>query len=209
MNTITIEGQLRSETGKKATRQLRSEEKTPGVIYGGPKEINFSAPILAFKDLIYTSKFQIAEIKIGDKTYKCVLKDLQFHPVTDELLHIDLLELVDDSKVIVSIPLKFVGQSVGVKAGGKLRKKLKSLKIKSLPKDLKESITIDITKLKIGESIRVEEIKGYEFEVLNSPRIPIVAVAASRNITVDEEAMDVEDGGEEGDTEGEAEKEKE
>src|SRR5699024_13777 len=107
METIIIEGQLRSETGKKATRRLRSEEKTPGVIYGGPKEISFSAPELAFKDLVYTPKFQLAEIKIEGKSYKCVLKDLQFHPVTDQLLHLDFLELIEDKKVIVTLPIKF------------------------------------------------------------------------------------------------------
>src|SRR5699024_2113723 len=164
MNTITIEGQLRSETGKKATRRLRSEEKTPGVIYGGPKEISFSAPELAFKDLVYTPKFQLAEIKIEGKSYKCVLKDLQFHPVTDQLLHLDFLELIEDKKVIVTLPIKFVGQAPGVKAGGQLMTKLKSLKVKAYPRDLKEFIEVDIGKLKLGDNIRVADVKEDAFE---------------------------------------------
>ncbi len=182
MKTITIEGQLRSEIGKKATRQLRSEEKTPGVIYGGPKEITFSAPELAFRDLIYTSEFQLAEVKLGDKTYTCVLKDLQFHPVTDRLLHIDLMELVEDKQIVVSLPLKFEGQPVGVKAGGRLMTKLKSLKVKSYPKDLKENIVVNIESLELGKNIRVQDVKEDAFEILNSPRIPIASVVTTREL---------------------------
>ena len=131
MKTITIEGQLRTEMGKQATRQLRSEEKVPGVIYGGAKEVNFSAPTASFKTLVYTPDFQLAEVKVDGKTYKCILKDLQFDKVTDELIHVDLLELVEDRPVTATIPLKFVGASKGVKDGGKLITKMKALKVKT------------------------------------------------------------------------------
>ena len=140
MKTITIEGHLRTESGKKATRQVRSQEHVPGVIYGGEKEINFHASAKDLKPLVYTSEFQKAEVKVGGKTYTTILKDLQFDRVTDKLTHIDLLELVDGKKVLATIPVKFTGNSAGVKAGGKLVTKLKSLKIKCLPKDLKEFI---------------------------------------------------------------------
>ena len=133
MKTITIEGQLRTELGKGATRQLRSQDKVPGVIYGGAKEINFSAPAMAFKSLVYTPDFQFAEIKLNGDTHRCILKDLQFDKVTDKLIHVDLLELVEDKKVIASIPLKFVGNPVGVKDGGKLHIKMKALKVKTYP----------------------------------------------------------------------------
>lgn len=182
MKTITIEGQLRSGIGKKATRQLRSEGKTPGVIYGGPKEISFSAPEQAFKDLLYTPEFQQAEVKLGDQTYTCVLKDLQFHPVTDQLLHVDFMELVEDKKVVVTLPLKFVGQAVGVKAGGRLMTKLKSLKVKAYPKDLKEYIEVNVEKLELGKNIRVLDVKEDAFEILNSPRIPIASVVTTREL---------------------------
>src|ERR1700722_4674505 len=109
MKTITIEGHLRTEMGKQATRQLRSEEKVPGVIYGGAKEINFSAPAAAFKNVVYTPDFSVIEIKVDDKPFRCVLKDLQFDKVTDTLNHIDFLELVEDKKVIVTLPIKFTG----------------------------------------------------------------------------------------------------
>src|SRR6516225_6199010 len=106
MKTITIEGQLRTEKGKQATRQLRSEEKVPGVIYGGAKEVNFSAPATSFKTLVYTADFQLAEVKVDGKSYKCIMKDLQFDKVTDELIHVDFLELVEDRKIVATIPLK-------------------------------------------------------------------------------------------------------
>src|ERR1044072_7227989 len=104
MKSITIEGQLRTETGKKATRQLRSQGLVPGVIYGGTEEVSFSAPLLAFKSIVYTSAFQLAEINVGGKTYKCILKDLQFDKVSDQLSHVDFLELVADKAVIATIP---------------------------------------------------------------------------------------------------------
>ena len=96
MKSITIEGQLRTELGKQATRQLRSQENVPGVIYGGAKEISFYAPAIAFKPLIYTPEFQFAEVKLDGNSYRCILKDLQFDKITDHLIHIDLLELVED-----------------------------------------------------------------------------------------------------------------
>src|SRR3954453_14904860 len=144
MKTITIEGQLRTEHGKLATRQLRSQELVPGVIYGGAQEINFSAPAKAFKALVYTPNFQLAEVSVGGKTYRCILKDLQFDKVSDELIHVDLLELVEDRKVVASIPVKYVGAAVGVKEGGKLVPKMKTLKIKTYPRFLKEQIEVNI-----------------------------------------------------------------
>src|SRR5947209_3739100 len=126
MNTITIEGQLRTEHGKTATRQLRSQELVPGVIYGGAQEVNFAAPARALKSLVYTPSFQFAEVKVDGKAYRCILKDLQFDKVSDELIHIDLLELVEDKKVVATIPLKFIGAPVGVKDGGKLITKMKA-----------------------------------------------------------------------------------
>src|ERR1700754_798782 len=130
MKTITIEGQLRSEFGKKATRQVRSEGQVPCVIYGGAETVSFSAPAVAFKNLVYTPDFQLAEIKLGGKIYRCVLKDLQFNTVTDALSHIDFLELVENTPVSVTLPIKITGSSEGVKAGGKLVVKIKSLKVK-------------------------------------------------------------------------------
>ncbi len=186
MKSITIEGQLRTESGKKATRQLRSQKMVPGVIYGGSKEINFSAPATAFKDIVYTPDFMLTNVIIDGNTYRCILKDLQFHKVTDLLLHVDFLELVEDKKVIATLPLNYIGVPAGVKAGGKLVTKMKSLKVKALPKYLKEHIDVNIEKLELNENIRVEDVIMDNMEVLNSPRIPIASVTLTRQLKQEE-----------------------
>ena len=188
MKTITIEGQLRTGLGKKATRQLRSQELVPGVIYGGAQEVNFSAPAKAFKNLVYTSQFQLAEVKVDGKAYTCILKDLQFDKVSDHLIHIDLLELVENKKVLADLPLKFTGTPAGVKEGGKLVTKMKSLKVKTLPKYLKENIEVDISNLNLNENVRVEDVKADNMEIMNSPRIPIASVVLTRQLKQEEAA---------------------
>jgi large subunit ribosomal protein L25 len=188
MKAITIEGQLRTETGKKATRQLRSQGLVPGVIYGGAQEVSFAAPVLAFKSLVYTPEFQVAEIKVEGKTYRTILKDIQFDKVTDELNHIDFLELVEDRAVVATLPIRFTGSSAGVKAGGKLITKIKSLKIKTLPKHLTENIEVDLTNLELNGNIRVEDVKVDNIEILNSPRIPIASVVMTRQLKQEEAA---------------------
>jgi large subunit ribosomal protein L25 len=191
MKTITIEGQLRTELGKRATRQLRSQDNVPGVIYGGAKEINFSAPAMAFKSLVYTPDFQFAEIKLNGDTYRCILKDLQFDKVTDKLIHVDLLELVEDKKVIASIPLKFVGSPVGVKDGGKLHIKMKALKVKTYPKYLRENINVNIDNLELNGNVRVEDVQVEHYEIMNSPRIPVASVTLTRELKQEEAATTV------------------
>jgi large subunit ribosomal protein L25 len=188
MKTITIEGQLRTELGKGATRQLRSQGLVPGVIYGGAKEINFSAPALAFKSLVYTPDFQFAEVKLNGDVYKCIMKDLQFDKVTDELIHVDLLELVEEKKVIADIPLKFVGNPVGVKEGGKLHIKMKALKVKTYPKYLKEHIEVNIDNLELNGNVRVEDVQVENYEIMNSPRIPIASITLTRELKQEEAA---------------------
>lgn len=188
MKTITIEGKLRTATGKTAARQLRSQDLVPGVIYGGATEVNFSVPAIALKPFIYTPDFQLIQVNIEGNSYTCILKDLQFNKVTDKLTHIDLLELVEGKKVTATIPLKFVGSSVGVKAGGKLELRLKSVKVKTLPKFLRENIEVDITNLELNANIRVQDIVADNFEILNSPRIPIASVTMTRQLKQEEAA---------------------
>lgn len=186
MKTITIEGSLRTGFGKTATRQIRSQELVPGVIYGGSQEISFQAPATAFKNLVYTPSFQVAEVVLDGKTYRTILKDLQFDKVDDSLIHVDLLELVEDKKVIADIPLKFVGVSPGVKDGGKLIIKMKSLKVKTYPKYLQEQIEVSIDELELNGNIRVEDVKVDNYEFLNSPRIPIASVTLTRQLKQEE-----------------------
>ena len=186
MKTITIKGQLRTGFGKTATREIRSQELVPGVIYGGAQEINFSAPAVAFKPLVYTPSFQLAEVDVDGKIYKCILKDLQFDKVSDSLIHVDLMELVEDKRIIATIPLKFTGSSKGVKDGGKFIAKLNSLKIKTYPKYLKEQIEVIVDDLELNGNIRVEDVKIEHYEILNSPRIPIASVVLTRQLKQEE-----------------------
>ncbi len=188
MKTITIEGQLRTETGKTATRRLRSQDLVPGVIYGGAQEVNFSVKSLALKPFIYTPDFQLVEMKVDGKSYTCILKDLQFNKVSDKLAHLDLLELVEGKKVSATIPLKFTGTAAGVKAGGKLEIRLKSVKIKTYPKYLKENIEVDLTNLELNANIRVQDIPAENLEIMNSPRIPIASVTMTRQLKQEEAA---------------------
>jgi large subunit ribosomal protein L25 len=188
MKSITIEGLLRTDYGKKATRVLRSQNLVPAVIYGGAAEINFSAPATAFKGLVYTSEFQIAEVLVDGKTYRCIMKDLQFNKVSDALEHIDFLELVEDKKVVATLPVKYVGTSIGVKSGGRLITKIKSLKVKALPKDLRENIEVDISKLELNGNIRVQDVVIPNIEIMNSPRIPMASVVMTRQLKQEETA---------------------
>jgi len=180
MKSVKIEGTRRSGLGKKATRQIRSEEQVPAVIYGGNETIHFSAPVMSFRTLVYTPEFQIAEISIDGKTYRTIMKDIQFDVVTDELNHIDFLELVDDRKVVATLPLKFVGQAQGVKDGGRLELKLKSLNVRTLPKHLLAAIEVNIDNLQLHGNIRVQDVNVENIEILNSPRIPIASVVTTR-----------------------------
>jgi large subunit ribosomal protein L25 len=128
-------------------------------------------------------------VKVDGKTYKCVLKDLQFHKVSDLLIHVDFLELVDDKKVTVTLPLKFTGTPAGVKAGGKLVTKIKSLKVKLLPKYLRENIELDLTALELNGNVRVQDVKADNMEIMNSPRIPIASVTMTRQLKQEEAAV--------------------
>lgn len=188
MKTITIDGQLRTGIGKKAARQLRSQELVPGVIYGGAAEVNFQTPAKSLKSLVYTPEFQLVEVNLDGKNYRCIMKDLQFDKVSDSLIHIDLLELVEDKKVVATLPLKFTGTSEGVKAGGKLELKMKALKVKTYPRFLQENIEVDITGLQLNGNIRVQDIKTDNMEVLNSPRIPVASVVLTRQLRQEESA---------------------
>jgi len=137
---------------------------------------------------VYTGAFQLAEVTVNKKTYKTILKDLQFDKVSDALTHVDLMELVADKKVVATIPIKFTGTAKGVKDGGKLIVKMKALKVKTLPKFLKENIDVDLTNLELNGNIRVEDVKMEHYEILNSPRIPLASVVLTRQLKQEEAA---------------------
>lgn len=180
MKSISIEGKSRTDFGKSATRQLRTNGEVPAVIYGGTETKHFSAPTLAFRSLVYTPDFQLAEINIDGATHRCILKDLQFDVVTDELNHVDFLELVEDKAIIANLPLKYTGAPQGVKDGGRLELKMKTLKVRTLPKYLTEAIEVDITDLQLNANMRVQDVKTENMEIMNSPRIPIASIVMTR-----------------------------
>jgi len=188
MKSVKIEGKKRSELGKKATRQIRSEGNVPAVIYGGKETIHFSAPAMALRTLVYTPEFQLAEISVDGRNYNAIMKDLQFDVVTDELSHVDFLELVEGNKVNATLPIKFNGQAQGVKDGGRLVLKMKSLNVRTYPKYLTEHINVDITNLELHGNIRVEDVKADNIEILNSPRVPVASVVTTRALKQEEAA---------------------
>jgi large subunit ribosomal protein L25 len=130
----------------------------------------------------------LAEIKVGGSSYRCILKDLQFDKVSDDLIHADFMELVEDKKVVATIPIKFTGAAKGVKDGGKLITKMKALKIKTLPKYLRENIEVDLTELELNGNVRVQDVKADNYEILNSPRIPIASIVLTRVLKQEEAA---------------------
>ncbi len=180
MKTIKVQGELRSEHGKSATRRLRSEGKVPAVIYGGEETIHITVAPLAVRGLVYSPEFQLVEIDVNGKTHRCIMKDMQFDVVTDDLAHMDFLELVEGKKVIAELPIFFAGQPQGVKEGGRLVIKLKSVKVRTYPKYLTEHLEINIDDLQLNGNVRVQDIKADNIEIMNPPRIPIASVVMTR-----------------------------
>ncbi len=196
MKSVAINGSIRENLGSKEAKALRSEGNVPCVVYGGEAPIHFSAPKLEFRHLVFTSEFKVAEIALGDKTVKAIIQDIQFHPTTDEILHIDFIELIEGKVITAVIPVSLVGTSRGVKNGGKLKFFLRALKVKATPENLPNAIELDITPLRIGQSIRVSTVDlGENVEVLNAPSAVIVSVKTSRVAVADED--DDEEGSEE------------
>jgi large subunit ribosomal protein L25 len=180
MKTIEIKGSFRTELGKKSSKLTRKSGSVPCVIYGKKENIHFQAPELSFKNLVYTPEAHLVKLCIEDKEYKAVLKDMQFHPVSDKILHADFIEVFEDKPVVIGIPIKVTGDSVGVIAGGKLSIKKRNLKVKGLPSDLPEFLLIDITNLKIHESVKVGDLSYEKIELLDPKKSMVLTIATSR-----------------------------
>jgi large subunit ribosomal protein L25 len=180
MKSIEIKGSLRTELGKKSSKQLRKTGNVPCVIYGKEHNVHFHATELSFKNLIYTPEAHLVDLIIDNKVQKVVLKDVQFHPVSDKILHADFIEVFNDKPVTISIPVKVTGDSAGVIAGGKLNIKKRSLKVKGLPNDLPEFLKIDITDLKIHESVKVGDLSYDKIELLDPKKLMVLTIATSR-----------------------------
>jgi len=192
MKTIEIKGSFRTELGKKSSKQSRKAGNVPCVIYGKEENIHFQAPELSFKNLVYTPEAHLVKLVIDNKEFNVVLKDMQFHPVSDKILHADFVEIFDDKPVVIGIPIKITGDSIGVIAGGKLSIKRRSLKVKGLPKDLPEHLTIDITNLKIHEGVKVGDLSFDKIELLDPKKSMVLTIATSRVAAKSEEEVAAE-----------------
>ena len=210
MKTIALEGNLRENLGGSTAKQLRREGQVPCVIYGGDENIHFYTDEKSFKELLYTPEVFNAEVSIDGKTYNCVIRQAQYHPVTDQVEHVDFLELIPSKEVMIRVPVVLKGNARGVRNGGRLKVNLRRLRVKAVPSGLPGQIEIDITNLKIGETIRVEDITVDGFKIDHEPTRAICLIQTARNVVeeVEEEEEEGAEGEEgataEGETEGEA-----
>ncbi|ALJ05364.1 50S ribosomal protein L25 [Pseudalgibacter alginicilyticus] len=193
MKSITINGSQRESVGKKATKALRNAGQVPCVLYGGDKPVHFTAEELAFSKLVYTPNAHtvVIALKSGEK-FNAILQDIQFHPVTDRILHVDFYQLFEDKEITMDIPVVFVGNSRGVKNGGVLRKNRRSLKVKALPANLPDFIEADITPLKIGSKLYITTLQNDAYKFMHPDNTVVCLVRRSRtSIDVDDEDEEV------------------
>lgn len=195
MKTLEIKVTKRSDLGKKSSRKLRAEGNVPCVLYGGDETIHFYAHDNDFKDLVYTHHVHLIDFNIDGKAHKAILKEIQFHPVTDKILHIDFIEVSDNKSATVAIPIVLTGNSIGIKNGGKLRQRRRLLKVKGLIGDMPDELDVDITDLNIGDSFKVKDLKFDNLEMLDPQQAMVVGVVSSRiaakgMITIEEEVKE-------------------
>jgi large subunit ribosomal protein L25 len=200
MKTVEIIGYKRANLGKSESKRLRAEGYVPSVLYGGDEQIHFYAPMILFREIVYTDEAHFVELNIEGHKTRAILQDIQFHPVSEVIMHADFLELHTGKYIKMDIPAHPVGQAPGVKSGGKLIKKVRFLSIKALPKNMPEHIDVDVSKLGLGKSIKVGELPGGDYEILNSPLVSIVGVEIPRALrgksTDEEEGEEGEEGAE-------------
>jgi|SRR5690554_1615179 len=181
MKSITINGSQRESVGKKATKALRNAGQVPCVLYGGDKPVHFTAEEIAFSKLVYTPNAHTVKVSLenGD-TFNAIMQDIQFHPVTDRILHIDFYQLFDDKPIMMEIPVHFVGSSKGVKAGGVLRKNSRRLRVKALPINLPDSIEVDITPLKVGDKLYVTALENDAYTIMHTENTVVCQIKRAR-----------------------------
>ena len=188
MKTVSLSGSLRANVGKVDATAVRAKGHVPCVIYGAGEQIHFSSDIRDFKNIIFTPETNLVEVNVDGKKYKTVLQEAQYHKLNDKLIHADFLMVTDDKPVSVKLPVKAVGQSEGVKAGGKLTLKLRKLKVRGLISKLPESIDLNIDKLGIGKSISVGDINIDGITVLHPKNISVISVDTTRAVVAEEPA---------------------
>ncbi|MCT1533082.1 MULTISPECIES: 50S ribosomal protein L25/general stress protein Ctc [Sphingobacterium] len=196
MKSIAISGSPRENVGKRDAKELRYEAKVPAVLYGGKEQTHFSVSAADLKPVLYTPEVIFVELDIDGKKSKAIVQEAQFHPLTDEVTHVDFLQLFDDKEVSVNIPIKLVGTSPGVKMGGKLVQKLRNLRVKALPNNLPQDIEVPMEGLEVGKSYRVGQVELKDAKVLNNSDDTIVSVTMSRALRqAEQEAAKAAKGG--------------
>ena len=180
MKTFELSGQVRENLGKKATKAVRVSENIPCVLYGGKDNVHFTVSVSAVRKLIYTPEVYVVELTIGKNKTKAIMKELQFHAVTDKVQHIDFLEIDEKKPVVVELPVKLTGLAEGVKAGGKLSLEMRKLKVKGIYTNIPESITVDVTNVGLGKSIQVGKLALKDLEILNSKMSVVAQVKLTR-----------------------------
>lgn len=195
MKSVIINATEREDLGSKFARKLRREGNVPCVVYGGENPVHFYADTLQFRDLVYTSQARKAEINMGSNKVEAVVQDIQFHPVSDQIMHIDFVQLIAGKAISIEVPVNLSGNARGVRNGGKLKHTLRKLSVRALPKDLPDGIDIDVTDLRIGQSIRVEDVKTNNFEIVNPGSAVICSIKMARG-AVDEAEEESEEGAE-------------
>jgi len=180
MKTVEIIGYERANLGKSEAKRLRAEGYVPAVLYGGKEQVHFYSPMILFRDIVYTDQAHFAELNIEGEIHRAILQDIQFHPVSEVILHTDFLELFTGVKIKMDIPIEIVGIAPGIETGGKLVKKLRYVSIKALPKNMPSTVEVDVSKLALGKSYKVGELVAGDYEILNSPLVTIVGIEIPR-----------------------------
>jgi large subunit ribosomal protein L25 len=180
MKSFELKGTLRKSLGKKDAKILRRNKLVPCVMYGGKENLHFAVPARDFKDLVYTGHIYVVNLDIDGTVHQAIMKEIQFHPVSDELSHIDFVEVNTDNAISIGLPVELTGNSVGIRAGGKLRQRKRYIKVKGLINDLPDSIIIDISELNIGQSVLAGDLKYDLMQILEPPHALVVGVVSSR-----------------------------
>ncbi|QKG57411.1 50S ribosomal protein L25/general stress protein Ctc [Hymenobacter sp. BRD128] len=180
MKSLEIVGFKRANLGKTDAKALRLDAQVPCVLYGGKDTVHFSVPAILFRELLYTPEAHIVDLNVEGTTYRAIVQDAQFHPVNEMLLHVDFLELQEGKEVKMDIPVKYVGVSPGVLAGGKLASKLRKLKVKATAENLPDYVEVDISTLELGKSVKVGAVKTNNYTILTSAQAPIATITIPR-----------------------------
>ncbi len=180
MKSLVIKGNLREAVGKKDAKKLRYEGNVPCVLYGENEPIHFYAPFNEFRKIVYTPNVYLLEIDIEGKVYQAIMQDIQWHPIDEQILHVDFLQIRDDKPVKIEVPVVTQGMAIGIKAGGKLKVNMRRLRVKAFSKDLPDNIEIDVTELAVGQSVKVGDLAVNNLEFLDNPSNVVVSVIVTR-----------------------------